>query len=71
MDEVANLFVRDFKGDCIHAGLNYPGSWHDSRLAASSGLYSPMLTDYTQAGFAILSDSDFPRTAAELEGKIV
>lgn len=35
-------------------------------IAASSGLYSLMLTDHTERGFEILADSAFPRTVAEL-----
>lgn len=50
-DEDTNLFVWNFQGDCIHAAINYLGSWHDSKLALSSGLYSPILTDNTPAGF--------------------
>lgn len=31
--EVTNLFVWNCFGEIIHAGLNFPGSWHDSRIA--------------------------------------
>jgi len=36
--EVTNLFVWNFYGELIHAAINYPGSWHDSKLAGASGL---------------------------------
>ena len=44
-DEVTNLFLWNFFGECIHADLNYPSSWQDSNFAASSDLYSQMLTE--------------------------
>ena len=62
---------RKFHGECVHAGVNFPESWQESKLPASSGLYSPALTEYTPAGFAVLSDSAFPRTDEELKSKIV
>ena len=36
-DEVRNLFVWNFHGECIHAMVDFPGSWRDSKLASSSG----------------------------------
>eukprot|EP00171_Calliarthron_tuberculosum_P001424 IDg1424t1 len=70
--EVTNLFVWSFEGMIIHAAVNYPGSWHDSKLAAASGLYFPKLSDsMTEPGFAILADSAFPRTERTFYGKIV
>eukprot|EP00171_Calliarthron_tuberculosum_P021614 IDg21614t1 len=66
-----NLFVWNFFGEIVFAGTNYPGSWHDSRLASASGLYHPYLTEHTPAGFAVLGDSAFPRTKSVLQGKIV
>ncbi|PXF42602.1 hypothetical protein BWQ96_00638 [Gracilariopsis chorda] len=40
--------------------INYPGSWHDSKLAGISGLYWPRLSDEeTPPGYAILGDSAF------------
>ena len=51
--------------------MNFPGSWHDSKLAASSGLYLTVLTEYTPAGFAVLAGSAFPRTIDALKSKIV
>ena len=69
--EVTNLFVWNFYGELIFAAVNFPGSWHDSRVAAESGLYAPTLTEDTPTGFCVLADSAFPRTSAILEGKIV
>lgn len=28
--EVTNLFVSKFRGEFLHAALNYPGSYHDA-----------------------------------------
>lgn len=49
-DEVTNLFVWNLKDQCIQAGVNYAGSWHDSKIAARSGLYASMLTSNTPTG---------------------
>ncbi|KAI0561666.1 DDE family endonuclease [Gracilaria domingensis] len=35
--EATNLLVWNFHGEIIHAALNFPGSWHDSRSAYISG----------------------------------
>ena len=65
--EVTNLLAFNFKGEIIHAALNYPGSWHDSKLAYVSGLYRPKLTDEkTPPRYALLVDSAFPRYAKSL-----
>ena len=69
--EVTNLFVWNFHGELIHAAINFPGSWHDSRLAAVSGLHRPKLSEMTPSGFAILADSAFPRGGGDLAGKII
>lgn len=56
--EVTNLFVRNVFGEIIHAAINFPRSWHDSKLANVSGLIYPNLSDeYTPSGYAILGDS--------------
>lgn len=56
--EVTNIFVFNFFGEIIHAGVNYPGSWHDSGTAHASKLYSKKLSDeMTPPGMAILGDS--------------
>ena len=69
--EVSKLSVWSFSSELIHAGINFPESWHDSRIASASGLYYPRLIAQTQPGFAILADSAFPRTAEALQGKTV
>lgn len=68
--EVTNLFVWNFKGEIIHAAINFPGSWHDSKLATVSGLYHELLADEkTPPGMAILADSAF--VTRTTNGKIV
>jgi len=70
--EVTNLFVFNFYGEIIHAGINFPGSWHDSKVAATSKLYYPKLGDAkTPKGYCLLGDSAFPRVSGELQGKII
>jgi len=70
--EVTNLFAFNFLGEIIHAGINFPGSWHDSKVAATSKLYYPKLGDsMTPKGYCLLGDSAFPRVAGELQGKII
>ena len=61
----------ELSGDCIPAAINFPGSWHDSKIATTSGLYTPRLTDYTPRGYALLAESAFSRHAPLMEGKIV
>ena len=58
-------------GEIIFAGVNFPGSWHDSKIASASGLYFPQLIDYTPTGYALLGDSAFPRVSAALNSKII
>ena len=55
--EVMNLFVRNLFGKIIYAAVNFPGCWHDSKLAVGSGLYTPRLADETPASFVVLGDS--------------
>lgn len=70
--EVTNLFVFNFFGELIHAAINYPGSWHDTKLATVSGLYFPKLSDErTPPGMAILGDSAFVNNVRITNGKIV
>ena len=55
--EVTNLFVWNFFGEIIYAAFNYPGSWHDTKLAGMSGLYFPKPSDeMTPPGMSILGD---------------
>lgn len=70
--EVTNLLVFNFFGEVIHAAVNYPGSWHDSKLASVSGLIFPKLgDDMTPPGFAILGDSAFVCDLRVAHGKVV
>ena len=70
--EATNLFVFNFFGELIHAAINYPGSWHDTKLAMVSGLYFPKLSDeMTPPGMAILGDSAFVNNTSVTNGKIV
>lgn len=70
--EVTNLLVYSFDGCLIHAALNFPGSWHDSRLANQSGLMNDLLSDEkTPVGMAILCDSAFMAATAKTGGKII
>lgn len=67
---VTNLLVYNFKGEIIHAAVNYPGTCHDSKLASLSGLVYPRLDDVmTPPGFALLGDSAF--VTWNINGKIV
>ena len=71
-EEVTNLLVFNFFGELIHAAVNFPGSWHDNRLASASGLYWPMLFDeMTPPGYAILGDSAFVNDTRITNGKII
>lgn len=54
-------------GTIIAAGLNAPGSWHDSRVARS--IYQKLLTR-TPEGFYLVADTAFPRGSAQIEGRI-
>ncbi|CDF33017.1 unnamed protein product [Chondrus crispus] len=70
--EVTNLFVWNFYGELIHAAINFPGSWHDTKLASASGLYFPKLSDeYTPPGYAVLGDSAFVNNLKATNGKVV
>jgi hypothetical protein len=54
-------------GKIIAALLDYPGSWHDSRIAWP--LYDKLLSQ-TPAGAFLVADTAFPRGPASIEGKI-
>lgn len=62
----------NFFGELIHAAVNFPGSWYDTKLAGASGLYFPKLSDeMTPAGFAILGDSAFVNNTTTTNGKVI
>jgi len=70
--EMTNLSVFNFFGELIHAAVNYPGSWYDTKLATASGLYFPKLSDsVTPPGMAILGDSVFVNRTRAANGKII
>lgn len=33
-----NILVFNFFGEIIHAGVNFPAIWHDSKMVKSSGI---------------------------------
>ena len=50
--------------------INFPGSWHDNRLAYTSGLIHDKLSDeMTPPGFEILCDSAFTKDTKRTNGK--
>ena len=70
--EVTNLFVWNFYGEIMHAAVNFPGSWHDKKLAGASGLYYPKLSDeMTPPGYAILRGSAFVNNTSVTNGKVL
>ena len=71
-DKVTNLFVWKFFGEILHTSVNFLVNWYDSKVAASSSLYYPKLSDIiTPPGYALIGDSAFPKNAASISGKIV
>lgn len=70
--EVANLFVFKFFGEIILAGVNHPGSWHDKKLAGTTGLYFPKLSaSIKPSSMAILGDSAFVNGTDCTNGKFL
>lgn len=58
--EVTCMFVFNFFGEIIHAGVNYPGSWHDKKVVIASDMLLDRLSDAkTPVGYVILGDSAF------------
>lgn len=68
--EVTNLFVFNIFGELIHDGVNYPGNWHDTKLALVYGLYQK-LTEHTPAGLAILADTAFVNDPRKTRGRLI
>ncbi|CUA71478.1 Cytoplasmic dynein 2 heavy chain 1 [Rhizoctonia solani] len=62
-----NVIVFAPDGCIISSRINAPGSWHDSRTA--SHVYD-QLRNKTPEGFFLVADTAFPRTSADLAGKI-
>lgn len=67
--DVKNLFAFNFKGEMIHATVNFPGSYHDSRIPNTSWLINHLLQERTSRGYAILCDSAFT-AGNEIDSKI-
>ncbi len=62
----------NFKGEVIHAGVNYPGSWRDSRVASCSNFtHSLTKPKNLPPEHVVLEDSAFPCTSKDLIRKIV
>lgn len=69
--EVTNIFVFNFRGEIIHSGVKFPGSWHGSKVVLESCLLIYKLSDErTPRGKAILGDSDFIINSRVVHGKI-
>ena len=70
--EVTKLFVRNFYGELIHGAMNFPGSWHETKVASVSGLYDPKLgDDMKPPEMAIPTNSAFGNNARVTNGKII
>lgn len=53
--EVTNLLICNFKGEIIHAAMNYSESRHDGKVAVLSWLhFSKLGDDMTTSGMVIL-----------------
>lgn len=68
---VTNILEYNFKGEIIHGGINYLGSYHESKLASCSGLSMPRLSDETPEGMTVLRDSAFAVQSKATAGKLL
>ena len=57
--EVVNLFVWNFPSELLFAAIDYPGGWHDSKVAAASFLFDAARAKKTPANFSVLPESAF------------
>jgi len=64
--KINNVLVFSSEGKVIYACLNYPGSWHDSQVAAH--LFDEVVKSI--GDYALCVDSGFPRRG-DVEGKLV
>lgn len=55
---VSNIFGFLPTGELFEACVNWPGSWHDSRVCRDAGVYDRMFVKCR--GFRIICDSAFP-----------
>ncbi|KZT52367.1 hypothetical protein CALCODRAFT_441669 [Calocera cornea HHB12733] len=63
----SNVLVFSSRGELIHAAINAPGSWHDSRV--SSAIYA-QLEDKTPEDFYLCADTAFPHNRNSVKTKI-
>lgn len=52
------ILITDSEGRVVAAGLNTPGSWHDSKATRITGLYD-LIDSQVPNGYCILSDTAF------------
>lgn len=57
--ELTNILVWNFHGEIIFGALNFPGSCHVSKVASSSGLYHPRLSQDIKTGLRYLETVPF------------
>jgi len=62
------ILITDSEGRVVAAGINTPGSWHDSKATRLTGLYD-LIEDTVPDGYCILSDTAFRGDL--LQGKII
>ncbi|KZT57258.1 hypothetical protein CALCODRAFT_434501 [Calocera cornea HHB12733] len=63
----SNVLVFSTRGELLHAAINAPGSWHDSRV--SSGIYA-QLEENTPDPYFLAADTAFPHNRSTLRSKI-
>ena len=56
-EEVTNLFVWDFFGQCIQARIDFPGIWQASKLATASGLFGGSIKAFEMSANLEATDS--------------
>ena len=61
---VVNILVFDLTGKVIACGLNAPGSWHDSLVCESYGVYDKLRKAYEEHGAKTAVDSAFSVSGA-------
>jgi hypothetical protein len=61
---VVNILVFDLTGKVIACGLNAPGSWHDSLVCESYGVYDKLRKAYADHGAKTAVDSAFSVSGA-------
>ncbi len=64
---IVNVFVFDLTGRVVSAAMNAPGSWHDSTVAESFGVYDELREVYDAYGIKTVVDSAFKTTGENSE----